>query len=105
VKAIGSFSASKPILNDIQRLIWWTQLNNLFSIPTDCNQRDEREGWMGDAHLSAEEAMMNFDMAAFYTNFIRDMRDAQGADGTLPETVPEKFGRRPATPAGALLTL
>lgn len=98
VKPIGSFSASKPILSDIQRLVWWTQLNNLFSIPTDCNQRDEREGWMGDAQLSAEEAMMNFDMAAFYTNFVRDMRDAQGADGTLPETVPEKFGHRPADP-------
>lgn len=98
VKTIGSFTASKPILNDIQRLIRWTQLNNLMSIPTDCNQRDEREGWMGDAQLSAEEAMANFDMAAFYTNFIRDMRDNQTADGTLSETVPEKFGNRPADP-------
>jgi len=98
VQAIGSFTASKPILNDIQRLIRWTQLNNLMSIPTDCNQRDEREGWMGDAQLSAEEAMLNFDMAAFYTNFIRDMRDNQAADGTLSETVPEKFGNRPADP-------
>jgi alpha-L-rhamnosidase len=99
VETIGSFTASKPILNDLQRLIRWTQLNNLMSIPTDCNQRDEREGWMGDAQLSAEEAMMNFDMAAFYTNFVRDMRDDQAPDGTLSETVPEKFGNRPADPA------
>jgi len=98
VQTIGSFTASKPILNDIQRLIRWTQLNNLMSIPTDCNQRDEREGWMGDAQLSAEEAMMNFDMAAFYTNFVRNIRDDQAADGTLSETVPEKFGNRPADP-------
>jgi alpha-L-rhamnosidase len=98
VKTIGSFAASKPILNDLQRLIRWTQLNNLMGIPTDCNQRDEREGWMGDAQLSAEEAMVNFDMAAFYTNFVRDMRDNQAADGTLSETVPEKFGNRPADP-------
>ena len=98
VRTIGSFTASKPILNDIQRLIRWTQLNNLMSIPTDCNQRDEREGWMGDAQLSAEEAMMNFDMAAFYTNFVRNIRDNQAADGTLSETVPEKFGNRPADP-------
>jgi alpha-L-rhamnosidase len=98
VESIGSFTASKPILNDIQRLIRWTQLNNLMSIPTDCNQRDEREGWMGDAQLSAEEAMMNFDMAAFYTNFVRNMRDDQAPDGTLSETVPEKFGNRPADP-------
>jgi len=98
VRTIGSFTASRPILNDIQRLIRWTQLNNLMSIPTDCNQRDEREGWMGDAQLSAEEAMVNFDMAAFYTNFVRNMRDDQAADGTLSETVPEKFGNRPADP-------
>ena len=98
VESIGSFAASKPILNDIQRLIRWTQLNNLMSIPTDCNQRDEREGWMGDAQLSAEEAMMSFDMSAFYTNFVRNMRDDQGVDGTLSETVPEKFGNRPADP-------
>jgi alpha-L-rhamnosidase len=99
VDPTGSFTASTQILNDIQRAIWWTQLTNLFSIPTDCDQRDERQGWMGDAQISAEEAMLNFDMAAFYTNFIRDMRDAQGDDGTLPETVPQKWGYRPADPA------
>jgi alpha-L-rhamnosidase len=99
VDTIGNFSASTQILNDIQRAIWWTQLTNLFSIPTDCDQRDERQGWMGDAQISAEEAMLNFDMAAFYTNFIRDMRDAQGDDGTIPETVPQKWGHRPADPA------
>jgi alpha-L-rhamnosidase len=99
VDTIGSFAASNQLLNDIQRAIWWTQLTNLFSIPTDCDQRDERQGWMGDAQISAEEAMLNFDMAAFYTNFIRDIRDAQGADGTLPETVPEQWGHRPADPA------
>jgi alpha-L-rhamnosidase len=99
VDTIGNFAASTQILNDIQHAIWWTQLTNLFSIPTDCDQRDERQGWMGDAQISAEEAMLNFDMAAFYTNFIRDIRDAQGEDGTLPETVPEKWGNRPADPA------
>ena len=95
VGAAGSFVASKQILNDIQRLIHWSQLTNLFSIPTDCDQRNERQGWMGDAQATAEEAMMNFDMAAFYTNFIRDIRDAQFPDGSLPDTVPRKYGGVP----------
>jgi alpha-L-rhamnosidase len=95
VGTVGSFVASKQILNDIQRLIHWSQLTNLFSIPTDCDQRNERQGWMGDAQATAEEAMMNFDMAAFYTNFIRDMRDAQAPDGELPDTVPRKYGSVP----------
>jgi alpha-L-rhamnosidase len=99
VPTVGSFTASKQILNDIQRLIRWSQLTNLFSVPTDCDQRNERQGWMGDAQVTGEEAMMNFDMAAFYTNFIRDIRDAQEADGTITDTVPHRYGRRPADPA------
>ena len=92
VKTIGSFAASTPILNDIQRVIRWSQLTNLMGVPTDCDQRDERQGWMGDAQVTAEEAMMNFDMAAFYTNFIRDISDAQRDDGAVPDTVPLKYG-------------
>jgi alpha-L-rhamnosidase len=99
VETTGSFVASKQILNQIQHLIHWGQLSNLMSIPTDCDQRNERQGWMGDAQVSAEEAMMNFDMAAFYTNFIRDIHDAQRPDGSVPDTVPHKYGRYPADPA------
>jgi len=99
VEATGSFVASKEILNQIQHVIRWGQLSNLHSIPTDCDQRDERQGWMGDAQVTAEEAMMNFDMAAFYTNFVRDIRDAQKPDGEIPDTVPYKYGRYPADPA------
>jgi alpha-L-rhamnosidase len=99
VEPTGSFAAAKPILNDIQRIIRWGQRTNLHSVPTDCPQRDERMGWMGDAHVTAEEAMLNFDMAAFYTNFVRDIHDVQGEDGTITDTVPHKYGSRPADPA------
>ncbi len=100
VQTTGSFVASKQILNDIHRIIHWSDLTNLHSIPTDCDQRDERQGWMGDAQVSSEGMLLNFDMAAFYTNFLRDMRDVQGADGTITDTVPFlTHGRRPADPA------
>jgi alpha-L-rhamnosidase len=99
VEPTGSFVASEPILNKIQSIIRWGQSTNLHSVPTDCPQRDERMGWMGDAQVTAEEAMLNFDMAAFYTNFVRDIRDVQGEDGTITDTVPHKYGRRPADPA------
>ena len=100
VQTTGSFVASKQILNDIHRIIRWSDLTNLHSIPTDCDQRDERQGWMGDAQVSSEGMLLNFDMAAFYTNFLRDMRDVQGADGTITDTVPFlTHGRRPADPA------
>jgi len=99
VQTTGSFVASKEILNQIQHLIHWGQLSNLYSVPTDCDQRNERQGWMGDAQVTAEEAMMNFNMAAFYTNFLRDIHDAQKPDGEIPDTVPHKYGQYPADPA------
>jgi alpha-L-rhamnosidase len=101
VRPIGSFVASKDILNRLQRIITWGQKTNLHSIPTDCDQRDERMGWMGDAQGTAEEAMMNFDMAAFYTNFVRDIRDVQDDKGRLSDTVPHIWGGEKADPAWA----
>jgi len=99
VEPAGSFSCSKPILNSLQRIIVWGQKSNLYSIPTDCCQRDERMGWMGDAQGTAEEAIYNFDMAAFYTNFVRDIRDVQDGEGKITDTVPHIGGQRPADPA------
>jgi alpha-L-rhamnosidase len=99
VRPAGSFAASKDILNRLQRIVTWGQMTNLHSIPTDCNQRDERMGWMGDAQGTAEEAIMNFDMAAFYTNFVRDIRDVQDNKGQITDTVPFIWGSRPADPA------
>ena len=100
VKTTGSFVASKPLLNQIHKMIRWSDLTNLHSVPTDCPQRNERMGWMGDAQVSSEGVMLNFDMTAFYTNFLRDMRDDQGADGTITDTVPYGgYGSRPADPA------
>ena len=99
VEPTGNFAASKALLNQIHKVIRWSDLTNLHSVPTDCDQRNERMGWLGDAQTSAESMMLNFDMAAFFTNFLRDMRDVQGADGTLTDTVPHRYGSRPADPA------
>ena len=100
VETTGSFVASKQLLNQIHKIIRWSDLTNLHSVPTDCDQRDERQGWMGDAQVSSEGVMLNFDMAAFYTNFLRDMGDELGPDGTMTDTVPHlTHGKRPADPA------
>ena len=94
----AGFASSKPILNQIQRLVLWGTKTNLHSIPTDCAQRDERMGWLADAHLASETAMLNFDMAAFYTNFLRSIRDSQDSTGAVPDVVPATR-RGPADPA------
>ena len=100
VEDTGKFSCSNPLLDRIHENILWGQLSNLMSIPSDCTQRDERQGWLGDAHLAAEESMFNFDMASFYERFLQSIEFAQRDDGSLPDTVPPYWrGLYPADPA------
>jgi len=98
VEPVGNFSCSNTLLNQIHHNIIWGQLSNLHSIPTDCPQRDERLGWMGDGHLTAEEAIYNFDMASFYTKWLNDIKDSQKEEGWLPDVVPAHWDWK-GTPA------
>jgi alpha-L-rhamnosidase len=100
VERAGSFVCSNELVNRIHSSVLWGQLSNLMSIPTDCPQRDERHGWLGDAHLAAEEAVFNFDMSGFYAKFLDDIRLAQKEDGSLPDVVPPYLpALYPADPA------
>jgi alpha-L-rhamnosidase len=84
----GSFECSDKDVNKLWNNIRWTQWGNMISVPTDCPQRDEREGWMGDAQVFAQTAIYNLDMAGFYTKWVRDIRDDQMPDGRLPDISP-----------------
>jgi hypothetical protein len=55
-------------------------------------QRDERRGWMGDAALSVNEALYNFDLIKFYLNFLNLIDDVQHSDGSIPDVVPDGGG-------------
>ncbi|CAF4325997.1 unnamed protein product, partial [Adineta steineri] len=94
----GHFASSNPIINQIQHNVQWGQLGNSMSLPTDCPQRDERKGWMGDAALTVNEALYNFDLIKFYLNFLNLITDIQLADGSIADTVPVTFGGYPSDP-------
>ena len=51
----------------------------MHSVPTDCPQRDERLGWMGDIQAFSQTAIFNMDMAGFFSKWVRDVRDCQAA--------------------------
>jgi alpha-L-rhamnosidase len=53
---------------------------------------------MGDAGLTVNEALYNFDLIKFYLNFLNLITDIQLADGSIPDTVPTTFGGYPADP-------
>jgi hypothetical protein len=57
----ASPNGTADILNRLQSATVYAQRSNLMSIPTDCPQR-ERRGWLGDAQMSSNEAILNHDM-------------------------------------------
>ena len=99
VPKIGKFFCSNNLINQIHENIIWGQLSNFMSIPTDCPQRDERQGWMGDAQLTIEEAIFNFNIAQFYTKYIRDIQLCQKETGSVSDVVPPYWPFYPADPA------
>lgn len=84
----GSFECSAPALNRLQDNIVWSQRSNFVDVPTDCPQRDERLGWLGDAQVFAATACFNQDVAPFFTKWMRDVVDAQSAEGAFPNVAP-----------------
>ena len=73
--------------------IVWVQRGNMHSVPTDCPQRDERLGWMGDIQAFSQTAIFNMDMAGFFSKWVRDIRDCQLPDGRYPNFAPRAFAR------------
>jgi alpha-L-rhamnosidase len=84
----GRLECSSAMLNRLMQNIAWTEQANLMSAPTDCPQRTEREGWMGDIQAFSQTAIFNRDMAAFFTKWIQDIRDSQADDGRYPDIAP-----------------
>lgn len=100
VEPAGTFECSHPLLNKIQKATRWAYLSNLASIPTDCPHR-EKNGWTGDAHLAANQAMFNFFPPAVYDKWIQDISDEMRPTGEVPGIVPSsgwgyEWGNGPA---------
>jgi len=88
----GYFECSNQMLNQLYKNINRSHVSNMHGVPTDCPQRDERCGWMGDVYIFAQTSMFNRDMAAFYSKWMTDILDAQSERGTFPDIAPHPFG-------------
>ncbi len=86
----GSFQCSDAMANTLYRNICQTQRANFIDIPTDCPQRDERLGWMGDAQIYVRTATYNTDVSAFFTKWLVDVEDAQLETGAFSDVSPRK---------------
>lgn len=85
----GTFTCSDSLVNQLQQNIRWGQRGNFLDVPTDCPQRDERLGWTGDAQVFSMTAAFNFDVAAFYTKWLKDLAADQLPDGKVPHVIPD----------------
>jgi alpha-L-rhamnosidase len=95
------FQSSSDLLNKMGQLGIWGQRGNFLSIPTDCPQRDERLGWMGDAGVFWRTGTYNFDIASFTRKFMLDITDAQTTDSAFTDISPNLLGPNPGAPGWA----
>lgn len=82
-EATSHFTSSNADVNQLFQNIQWGQRGNFQSVPTDCPQRDERQGWTGDAQVFARTATYFSPwVGKFYDRWLYSMRDNQNHDGS-----------------------
>lgn len=79
----STFETSDASVNRLFQNIQWGQRGNFQTVPTDCPQRDERQGWTGDAQVFARTATYFSPWVdKFYARWFYSMRDNQNLDGS-----------------------
>ena len=84
---VSHFECDNEIINGIQQLTINSDKSNFFYFPTDCPHR-EKNGWTGDATLSAEQMLINFNCLNQFKAWLRNIVKAQNKEGTIPGIVP-----------------
>ena len=101
------FVTNNESVNQLYSNVIWGQRGNFLSVPTDCPQRDERLGWMGDTQIFSRAAAYNADVASFFRKWAKDVRDSQQSNGAYPSVVPDNwnvgYGRTAWAEAGIIV--
>ncbi len=93
VETIAEFGSSNELFEDINEMWRLTQLDNMHGgIASDCPHR-EKSPYTGDGQVAVQTVMANFDAAAFYRKWIRDIKDSQNTEtGYVPNAAPWQPG-------------
>lgn len=83
----SDFRCSDPTVNTLYEMAIRADLSNFHHFPTDCPQR-EKNGWTGDASVSACQMLLSLDCAENFRMWLESIRGAQLENGKLPGTVP-----------------
>ncbi len=84
----GSFWCDNELLTKLHENAYWGIIGNYHGMPTDCPQRDERMGWMGDHVMGCFGENMLLDNGALYYKWLQDVCDTQDEDGLIADVAP-----------------
>ena len=93
IETTGKFDCSNNLFNQINH-IWQRSLTDNIhgGVMSDCPHR-ERSPYTGDGQVACVTVMHNYDAAAFYTKWIRDISDSQNTEtGYVPNGAPWQPG-------------
>ncbi len=82
-----SYSFSDKRLEKLFSMVINSNQSNFFYYPTDCPHR-EKNGWTGDAMLSAEQMLISADYSNYLKEWLYCICKTQKEDGRLPRIVP-----------------
>lgn len=88
MKTTGKFETSNPMVNQIYKNAYWGIRGNYRGMPTDCPQRDERHGWLGDRVTGAYGESFIFGNALMYNKWLQDIEDSQSPEGSISDVSP-----------------
>ena len=89
VEKTATFECSNPLLNQLFAAAQNGISGNYHGMPTDCPQRDERLGWLGDRTTGCYGESMLFSNRDFYLKFLQDIEDTQDENGQIADIAPE----------------
>lgn len=87
LKERGNFKCSDDTVNRLQAMTRNATVSNFYYFPTDCPHR-EKNGWTGDASMSARQTILNLSPENSYREWLHNYRKAQRENGDLPGVVP-----------------
>ena len=94
MKQTGSFRCSNETLNSIYDAAVRGIKGNYHDFPTDCPQRDERLGWLGDRFTGCVGESFVYDNHSLYLKWLQDIEDTQTEEGQLADIAPQFWGLR-----------
>lgn len=88
IERLSHFKCGNDMINKLYSNIIWGQKGNFLDIPTDCPQRDERLGWLGDAQVFSRTACYNYKCDKFFRKWLKDVALEQTKEGAIRGFVP-----------------